>query len=69
MEPLLFRGKSVNNQVNGVEDGKWVIGYYGILGKDTDIESYVIMVSTLDTVHEGFYFTDYQVDKETVEKI
>ena len=54
---IIFRGKRVDN-------GEWVEGYYGVLGKGTDLEKHMIMVSTFT---DGmFYFTDVEVEKETV---
>jgi len=58
---IKFRGKRIDN-------GEWITGYYGILGKETDIERHVIMVSTLQTCGsiDRFYFTDYEVVPESV---
>ena len=58
---IKFRGKRIDN-------GEWVYGGYGILGKDTDLEKSIIIVSTLDTNSyvDRFYFTDIEVSKETI---
>lgn len=49
------------------DTGEWVYGAYGVLGKDTDVERHVIMLSTLSTLHDDyFYFTDIEVIPETV---
>ncbi len=56
----LYRGKRTDN-------GEWVEGAYGVLGKGTDIESHVIMVSTLSNgTVDRFYFTDVPVDPSTL---
>lgn len=58
---IKFRGKRIDN-------GEWVEGGFGILGKDTDLEKSVITVSTLDTNSyvDRFYFTHFEVIPETV---
>ncbi len=49
------------------DTGEWVYGAYGVLGKDTDVERHVIMLSTLSTLHDDyFYFTDIEIIPETV---
>lgn len=61
MREYWFRGKRVDNE-------EWAYGYYGVLGKDTDIERTVMMEATLDahSVNDNFYFTDIEVIKNTV---
>jgi len=56
-----YRGKRVDT-------GEWIYGWYGVLGKDTDIEKHVIMISMLNTSSYAnyFYFTDHEVDPKTV---
>lgn len=49
------------------DNGEWIEGAYGVLGKDTDIESHVIMISTLNTCGcDYFYFEDIEVDPESI---
>lgn len=49
------------------DNGEWVYGAYGVLGKDTDIERHIIMLPTLSTSHDDyFYFTDIEVIPKTV---
>ena len=60
MREILFKGKRVDN-------GEWVEGYYGIKGKDTDLETHCIIKSNLNTNGSDFlYFNDIDVIPETV---
>ena len=45
-----------------------VEGYYGIKGKDTDLEQHCIMESTLSNNSiPNFYFTDYVINPSTLQ--
>lgn len=61
MREILFRGKRVDN-------GCWAEGYYAVKGKDTDLEKHFIVSSTFDSNTDAypFYFTDNQIEPETV---
>lgn len=61
MREILYRAKRIDN-------GEWVEGYYGIKGKDTDLEKHYIMVSTYNANLSSypFYFTDIEIDSETI---
>ena len=58
---ILFKAKRSDT-------GEWIEGFYGVKGGCTDIETHVIMVSTLQSnvTIPFFYFEDINVDPETV---
>ena len=55
------RGKEVDN-------GEWVFGYYGVKGKDTNLEKHYIIQCEFNANVSGypFYFIDIEVIPETV---
>lgn len=61
MGEILFRAKRIDN-------GEWAEGYYAVKGKGTDLEKHFIVLSTFDSNTNAypFYFTDIEVDPETV---
>lgn len=61
MKEILFKAKKIDN-------GEWEEGFYGIKGKGTDIEKHFIMKDNFHPYTSGypFYFTDIEVDPETV---
>lgn len=57
---ILFKAKRIDN-------GEWVEGYYGIKGKETEVEQNCIMASTFNSNGKpDFYFNDYVIDKKTI---
>lgn len=60
MKEIIFRGKRKDN-------GEWVEGFFGIKGEcNSRKEKYCIMQSTLTASAYDTYFTDYDVDPESV---